>query len=166
MITRAVGSCDVLLALIGEQWLTVIDEDGRRRLDDPDDFVRAGDRGRPGPQRPRHPDPGRRGEDAACRGLPASLAKLVRRQALELSPGRFEFDTSRLLGVLDRTLAEVRKREARDHSLAQAGPSLQAEPGRETTLGGHRRCRGGCGHPRCSRQGRKGHKARRWITWV
>ena len=39
-ITRAVSSCDVLLALIGDQWLTIEDDEGRRRLDDPDDFVR------------------------------------------------------------------------------------------------------------------------------
>jgi hypothetical protein len=40
VITRAVGSCDVLLALIGDEWLTITDEHGRRRLDDPNDFVR------------------------------------------------------------------------------------------------------------------------------
>src|SRR6266566_9099778 len=40
VITTAVGSCDVLLALIGDEWLTVTDEDGRRRLDSPEDFVR------------------------------------------------------------------------------------------------------------------------------
>jgi TIR domain len=40
VITRAVASCDVLLALIGNEWLTITDERGRRRLDDPDDFVR------------------------------------------------------------------------------------------------------------------------------
>ena len=40
VITRAVASCDVLLALIGAQWLTATNEQGRRRLDDPEDFVR------------------------------------------------------------------------------------------------------------------------------
>src|SRR4051795_12650596 len=40
VISRAVGSCDVLLAMIGGQWLTITDEHGRRCLDDPDDFVR------------------------------------------------------------------------------------------------------------------------------
>lgn len=40
--------------------------------------------------------------------LPPSLARLVRRQALELHPARFDFDTGRLLRVLDKTLAEVR----------------------------------------------------------
>ena len=40
VITRAVGSCDVLLALIGDQWVTIADERRRRRLDDPNDFVR------------------------------------------------------------------------------------------------------------------------------
>jgi TIR domain-containing protein len=39
-IERSVTSCDVLLAIIGTQWLGVLDEDGRRRLDNPADFVR------------------------------------------------------------------------------------------------------------------------------
>ena len=96
VITTAVGSCDVLLALIGEQWLTITDEQGTARLDNPDDFVRLEIEAAltrnvrvipilvAGARMPR-PDQ-----------LPPSLAKLVRRHALELSPSHFEFDTSRL----------------------------------------------------------------------
>jgi hypothetical protein len=40
VITRAVASCDVLLVLIGEEWSTILDAQGKRRLDDRDDFVR------------------------------------------------------------------------------------------------------------------------------
>src|SRR5215469_947704 len=39
-ISRAVTACKVLLAVIGPHWLTATDEQGRRRLDDPDDIVR------------------------------------------------------------------------------------------------------------------------------
>src|SRR5262245_6738119 len=40
VITKALGSCDLLLALIGNEWLTVVDDEGRRRLDDEHDYVR------------------------------------------------------------------------------------------------------------------------------
>ena len=108
VITAAVGSCDVLLALIGDRWVTIADEDGRRRLDDPDDFVRLEIEAAltrkvrvipilvDGATMPRAEE------------LPPSLARLVRRNALELSPARFDYDTSRLLNALDRTLTDVR----------------------------------------------------------
>jgi hypothetical protein len=107
-ITRAVGSCDVLLALIGDRWLTIADERGRRRLDDPHDFVRLEIEAAllrnvrvipvlvDGARMPRADE------------LPDSMANLVRRQALELTPSRFESDTNRLVKVLASTLAEVR----------------------------------------------------------
>lgn len=38
-IAEAVGSCEVLIALIGPRWLTPSDS-GKRRLDDPNDFIR------------------------------------------------------------------------------------------------------------------------------
>ena len=40
-IAESVGSCEVLIAVIGQRWLTSSDEEGKRRLDNPDDFVRA-----------------------------------------------------------------------------------------------------------------------------
>jgi hypothetical protein len=114
VITKAVESCDVLLALIGRQWLTIADPDGQRRLDKPDDFVRL------------------EIEAALTRNvrvipiliearmprvdeLPASLAKLARRQALELNPDRFGLEAQRLLKTLDRTLAESQERSEKLH---------------------------------------------------
>jgi hypothetical protein len=40
VLEEQVSACDVLLALIGPKWLTAMDEMGRRRLDNPQDFVR------------------------------------------------------------------------------------------------------------------------------
>jgi hypothetical protein len=106
-IASAVESCDVLLVLIGDHWLTITDDGGKRRLDDPNDFVRLEIEAAlnrkirvipvliGGARMPRAND------------LPASLSKLARRQALELSPNRFRSDTGRLLEVLDITLSEV-----------------------------------------------------------
>ena len=39
-IEQAVGSCQVLVVVIGDEWLSTTDAAGRRRLDDPHDFVR------------------------------------------------------------------------------------------------------------------------------
>lgn len=121
-ITTAVGSCEVLLALIGGRWLTVTDEDGHRRLDNPGDFVRLEIEAaltRNVRVIPILVDEARM---PRVEELPASLAKLARRQALKLDPGRFEADTQRLLRVLDRTI-----RTALEEARQEAGRRRQAE---------------------------------------
>ena len=107
-ITSAVGSCDILLALIGQEWLDIAGADGTRRLDEPDDFVRLEIEAAlerkvllipilvDGAEMPR-------GDE-----LPPSIAAMVRRHALELSPNRFRADTDRLLETMDRTLTGMR----------------------------------------------------------
>ncbi|MGI9535044.1 MAG: toll/interleukin-1 receptor domain-containing protein [Thermodesulfobacteriota bacterium] len=40
IIENSVQSCDVVLAIIGEKWLQLTDNTGKRRIDNPDDFVR------------------------------------------------------------------------------------------------------------------------------
>jgi hypothetical protein len=142
VISRAVGSCDVLLALIGDQWLTITDLHGRRRLDDPDDFVRLEIEAAlarkvriipilvDGADMPRADE------------LPAGLSGLVRRQALELSPSRFEYDTSRLLKVLDTTLAEMRPAQddasSMTRSAGELAPQNTADDDVPTTAGSAR----------------------------
>jgi hypothetical protein len=104
-ISRAVAACQVLLAVIGPNWLTTTDERGRRRLDDPDDIVRleieaalARDvRVIPilveGAVMPGRDD------------LPESLASLARRNALFIRHESFRYDTGRLVTAIERVLA-------------------------------------------------------------
>ncbi len=40
LLNEAIAHCDVLLAIIGLDWLTAVESNGQRRLDNPDDFVR------------------------------------------------------------------------------------------------------------------------------
>ena len=139
VINDAVGSCDVLLALIGNQWLTITNEDGGRRIDDPNDFVRLEIQAalaRNVRVIPVLVDEARmpREED-----LPPAIAKLVRRQALELSPSHFAHDVGRLLKVLDRTLTDahaqavVREPEPKPLTPERSPPEPYAADERRTT---------------------------------
>jgi hypothetical protein len=40
VLTEWVGACDVLVAVIGRNWVSTTGKNGLRRIDDPDDFVR------------------------------------------------------------------------------------------------------------------------------
>ena len=111
VIAAAVASCDVLLVLIGHQWLTAAGADGRR-LADPGDFVRL------------------EIEAALTRGvrvipvlvdgarlpgngeLPPSLAGLLQQPPLALGPSQPDADVTRLLQVLDQNLAQTQSMQA------------------------------------------------------
>jgi TIR domain len=41
VIAEHIARCDALIAVIGREWLNARDAEGRRRLDDPKDFVRV-----------------------------------------------------------------------------------------------------------------------------
>jgi TIR domain len=111
-ITAAVASCDVLLALIGDRWLTLTGPDGRRRLDDPADFVRLEIEAALNRNVRVIPVLVEGARMPLAAELPGSLARMERLQALELSPSRFDFDTSRLLRSLDQNLAEAHVHQA------------------------------------------------------
>jgi len=108
-IDQAVGSCDVLIVVIGKEWARTADAAGKRRLDDPNDFVRLEVTtalrrnvrvipllvdGAPLP---------------LTENLPEDLQKLARRNAFELRDGRWESDTGLLVEALEKVLGRLVK---------------------------------------------------------
>lgn len=108
-ITSHLQSVDVLLAVIGPDWLNA-SKDGHRRLDDPEDFVRveiqlALAAGKPvwpvligGVVMPRESD------------LPAALRGLARHQAVVLADASWRDDVARLVVALRPLLSARRSR--------------------------------------------------------
>jgi beta-lactam-binding protein with PASTA domain len=132
MLERAVASCQVLVTVIGPEWLTCTDANGRARLEDPADFTRI--------------------EIAAAlkrnvrvvpvliggasmpvaQALPEELRPLARRQAVELRDTRWDADADYLLGVLKRVLgtepAASRSSSAADVTLRRTARSAVRPP--------------------------------------
>jgi hypothetical protein len=104
VIANAVGTCDVVLVMIGRQWLTMSDPQGQRRLDDPGDWVRA-------EVATALANPNVRVIPVLLRGasmpgeheLPEDLKELAWRNALELSDSRFQHDAGKLVSVIERS---------------------------------------------------------------
>jgi hypothetical protein len=136
-INRAVGSTDVLLALIGDRWLSITDDDGVRRLDHPDDFVRIEIEAALSRDVRIIPILIDGATMPSAAELPQSLAPLAHRQALELSPSRFQSDTSRLLAVLEKTLAEQRA-PTQGASFEAPGRGGERTSGEASPARGHR----------------------------
>jgi len=99
-IDRAIESSDVLVALIGRQWLKISDEKGQRRIDDSRDFVHL-----------EIATALKRNirlipvlvEDAPLprtQDLPPVLTPLVQHQVFRLSDERWEHDAARLVKAL------------------------------------------------------------------
>jgi hypothetical protein len=145
-IERSVTSCDVLLAIIGRDWLTATDKQGRRRLDDPGDFVRheiatalkSGVRVVPvlvdGAAVP------------AATDLPDELQPLVRRNAVELTHHRFTADTRALAHALlsGRTADAVRPPSAGAMPAPGPSPTVTAENVAAASLVPQRRILAAC----------------------
>ena len=126
VIEAAVGSCDVLLALIGQRWLTLTERDGvSRRLDNPKDFVRL--------------------ELAAAlkrdvsvipilvqgaavlseQDLPDALKELSGRNAFELSHRHWEHDASKLIEFLEKIQSRKHEEQSREVEAVPELPSTR-----------------------------------------
>jgi hypothetical protein len=133
VIEQQMGSCQALLAVIGPTWLSVTDDAGQRRLNDPADFVRleiAAALGRAdvmvipvlvGPT-----------SMPAAADLPKPLASLAEWNALRLTDENWDDQTARLTRALE-TAVKPRVVASRPLHL----DASQAEVG----TAGRRRCR-------------------------
>jgi hypothetical protein len=101
-IRRELESCEVLIALISKQWLSIADARGGRRLDDPKDWVRI--EIKTALERNIRVIPALLGGAPMPRAdqLPSDLVPLSNRNALEISDNDIASAVSRLLKELPR----------------------------------------------------------------
>lgn len=103
-IETALRSSAVLIALIGARWLTAADDQGRRRLDDPGDYVRLEIQTALEQRTRVIPVTADGAVMPRQKQLPGGLQKLARLSALDLSYSRLEYDEGRLMAVVGRVL--------------------------------------------------------------
>lgn len=101
VIEQAVAQSGVVLVLIGSNWLNAKNENGQRRLDDPDDFVRLEIESALNQDIVVVPVLVEGALAPASSALPPSISRLGRMQAIELSDMRWDYDVGRLISLLD-----------------------------------------------------------------
>ena len=105
---------DVVLAIIGPEWLNATGPDGQRRLEDPSDYVRAEIEMALQRHIPVIPVIVRNGTPPPESALPGNLKPLAFRSALPLRPGPdFNRDLSRLILAIERFSGSGEPRERR-----------------------------------------------------
>jgi formylglycine-generating enzyme required for sulfatase activity len=99
VVSERVARCDVLLAVIGDSWLSLAGPDGTRRLDDPTDLVRIEIEAALARGIPVIPVLMGRSSVPRANQLPESLKELAYRQAIAVRPDPdFPHDMERLVG--------------------------------------------------------------------
>lgn len=127
-ISSAVGNCDVLLALIGDQWLEANADTGLRRIDEPTDFVRLEIEAALKRQIPVVPVLIGKATMPNAEVLPEGIKELAYRNAAEVRSGR---DHSHHVQQLIQALKETRTPKERNPTSA---PESRSERGRTRQL--------------------------------
>jgi len=127
-IERAVSACNVLIAVIGREWLTTVDQQGKRRLENPDDWVRL--------EIETALNRNVRVIPALVDGalmphadeLPESLKKFARRQGVEISQSRFRADMDRLIHSLEKVVEKEGPKDTKTASHQESIPETKPPP--------------------------------------
>ncbi len=103
-INTELDNSDAVLVLIGNQWLDCKDKDGKRRLDDPHDYVRLEVATALGKNIVVIPILLQRAQMPSSNELPDTLYDLSRRNAIRLNDDHWNSDSNLLSGVLKNAL--------------------------------------------------------------
>ena len=104
-LDEKVGQCKVLLVVIGDQWVTITDNNGNRRLDDIRDFVRIEIESALRRNIPVIPLLVRRATMPLEEQLPTEIKGLAFRNGIQIRPDPdFHNDMERLISALDIVL--------------------------------------------------------------
>jgi hypothetical protein len=142
-IDQSVAACSILLAVIGQEWLGAKDAAGRRRLDDPNDFVRIELASALRRDIPVVPVLVRGAKMPHVDQLPDDLKELAYRNAVELTHARWKSDVQVLIRALrphmDETAANPSEADRADEEKGTVGHGQQSSrtqpnvPGHDTT---------------------------------
>jgi TIR domain len=127
-IDENVAKCSVLLAIMGREWVTIIDPSGVRRLDQPNDFVRL-----------EISSALARGIDVipvlvhgasmvAPSDLPDNIQNLAFRNCVEITHARWNSDVERLIRTLRHYLGDGQQVPTRSIQMAITGASPILKP--------------------------------------
>jgi TolA-binding protein len=131
VLRAEVAKCDVLLAIIGPQWLIIADTSGRRRIDNPDDWVRLEIAAALEAGVSKRVIPVLIGDTSMPRveDLPADIAALVSKQATRIRIERFNADVNGLLEQVRNVLTDLEQR--RSSQAAERAAEAHAKQTRE-----------------------------------
>jgi hypothetical protein len=116
-IKAAIVSCDAFLALIGREWLHILRQDGAER--EQEDWTRLEIKTAIEHEIPIVPVLVDRASLPGIGELPEDLRELARRQAIEISDGRWDYDVRRLISVIrQRTRGSSSGQKRRLYKLA------------------------------------------------
>ena len=109
ILQERLGSCDLMLALIGPDWLDIKDASGKRRLENPADFVRQEIAAALRRNIPVTPVLVQGAQMPAPEQLPDDLKDLAYRNAFELSHTRWESDVAEMIKRLGLRKADAQQ---------------------------------------------------------